>query len=58
MEHVLRVHAELAGQPEGFGLVLGVLRELGAQADQAAVQPPHDVGHLVKEEHKRKKKKM
>ena len=48
MEHVLRVHAELQLEAERLGVVLLVLRELGAQSDEAAVQPPHDVSHLFK----------
>lgn len=48
VEHVLRVHAELLGEAECFRFVLHVLRELGAQADQAAVQPPHRVRHLIR----------
>ena len=48
MEHVLRVHAELLLEAERLGVVLLVLRELGAQSDEAAVQPPHDVSHLFK----------
>jgi hypothetical protein len=46
-ESHLWVHGELSAEPEGVGLVLAVLCKLGAQADQGAVQPAHDVRHVL-----------
>mmetsp|Transcript_8197 Transcript_8197/g.30795 ORF Transcript_8197/g.30795 Transcript_8197/m.30795 type:complete len:211 (+) Transcript_8197:1119-1751(+) len=48
VEHELREDAELRRQPEAAGLVLAVLRELGSQPNEAAVQPAKDVRLLFR----------